>query len=459
MKKSILAKTLCALLPVLMCMSPLSISEEHSWNIGFGKCEILPNPKSSEPLYIAGYNQAMEITGVLDYCQARAVWMDVGGKGVLLIGIDCVALDSGTVDEIRARLQDVKNVSHINVYATHTHAGPDTLGLWGGIGKNGKNSGYMKALTDAAEQAAREAVSNVKKGTLHFASVKASGTQRDSRTPHVFDDNIYQIRFKPEDSSGGVRMLFFGAHAESLRGANSLLSRDFPGRLVDGIYEKTGDNAIFMPGAIGGLIMTKEFVADTTKDAVRNLEITSEKLIDYALSITPDKETPLSPEMQFVSESFSIPLDNPVFVTYKFLGILNNRAEKGTGLTGYNVRTELCLLKLGDVLIALLPGEIFPELVLGGMYARTIKDAVNPEPLKDIAERYGYENLLIIGLANDELGYIVPPSDFLLNEKLPYIERATDGRGEDHYEETNSVGPECAVKIAEAFESALKNLK
>ena len=205
--------------------------------------------------------------------------------------------------------------------------------------------------------------------------------------------------------------------------------------------------------------MTKAFVSDTAKDAITNLEITSEKLISYALSITPDMETPVPAEMQFHSEIFSIPLDNPVFVTYKFLGILNNRAEKGTGATGYNVRTELCLLKLGNVLIALLPGEIFPELVLGEMFARTVKDAVNPEPLKDIARKYGHDNLLIIGLANDELGYIVPPSDFLLNEKLPYIERATDGRGEDHYEETNSVGPECAKKIAEAFENALKNVK
>ncbi|MBQ2433962.1 MAG: hypothetical protein II266_05985, partial [Clostridia bacterium] len=140
-------------------------------------------------------------------------------------------------------------------------------------------------------------------------------------------------------------------------------------------------------------------------------------------------------------------------------GILNNRSEKGTGATGYSVQTELCLLTLGDILIALIPGEIFPELVIGEQYARTVADAVNPEPLKNIAAKYGCETLLIIGLANDELGYIVPPSDFLLNEKLPYIERRRDGRGEDHYEETNSVGPECAIRIAEAFENALKKLK
>lgn len=460
MKKSALTKILCALLPFTMCLSPFSASaHEYAWHMGFGKCDIVPNAESKQPLYIAGYNQALEISGVLDLCQARAVWLDNGGEGILLIGIDCVALDSGTVEEIRSSLQDLEHVSYINVYSTHTHAGPDTLGLWGGIGQNGKNKDYMASLVSAAEKAAREAARNRTEGDIYFGKVRTQNMYRDSRTPAVYDENLYQIRFSPQNGASGIRMLFYGAHAESLRGANSLLSRDYPGRLVDGVFEKTGDNAIFMPGAIGGLIMTKEFVADTTKDAVKNLEITSEKLIEYALSITPDTETSMNPIMQFVSESFSIPLDNPVFVTYKFLGILNNRSEKGEGTTGYSVKTELCLLQIGDILIALLPGEIFPELVLGGMYARTVKEAVNPEPLKDIAERYGYENLLIIGLANDELGYIVPPSDFLLNEKLPYIERATDGRGEDHYEETNSVGPECAGKIAEAFENALKALK
>ncbi len=460
MKRSVLSKILCALLPIAMCVSPFcACAAEAKWSVGFGKCDIYPNPESKQPLYIAGYNQALEITGILDYCQARAVWLDVGGKGVLLIGIDCVALDSAAVEKIRARLTDLDACAYINVYSTHTHAGPDTLGLWGGIGRNGKNSDYMDSLINAAEQAAREAVQNKKTGEMFFGKIKTVNMYRDSRTPEVYDDNLYHIRFEPHDKSGGVRMLFYGAHAESLRGANTLLSRDFPGRLVDGVHEKTGDNAIFMPGAIGGLIMTKAFVSDTAKDAVLNLEITSEKLISYALSITPEIETPLSPEMLLRSEKLSIPLDNPVFVSYKFLGILNNKAEKGEGKTGYNVVTELCLLKLGDILIALLPGEIFPELVLGEMFARTVEDAVNPEPLKSIAQKYGHENLLIIGLANDELGYIVPPSDFLLNEKLPYIERATDGRGEDHYEETNSVGPECAQKIAEAFESAVKNLR
>lgn len=77
---------------------------------------------------------------------------------------------------------------------------------------------------------------------------------------------------------------------------------------------------------------------------------------------------------------------------------------------------------------------------------------------KKIAAGYGITEMLIVGLANDEVGYIVPPSDYLPNEKTPYLEKTMDSRGENHYEETNSVGPECARAIAEAFEAALLNL-
>ena len=70
----------------------------------------------------------------------------------------------------------------------------------------------------------------------------------------------------------------------------------------------------------------------------------------------------------------------------------------------------------------------------------------------------GISDLLIVGLANDEIGYIVPPSDFLLNEKLPYIEKTMDHKGENHYEETNAVGPLCAQAIADAFERAVQQL-
>ena len=114
------------------------------------------------------------------------------------------------------------------------------------------------------------------------------------------------------------------------------------------------------------------------------------------------------------------------------------------------IHSELGVLTVGSVTLALIPGEIFPELVSGKGLGEG-----DPEALAQIAERHQLETLLIVGLCNDELGYIIPPSNYLLNEELPYIENAPDATGEDHYEETNSVGIRAAACIAEAFERAL----
>ena len=462
MKKKLLALFLIAALILGGCTGSGASLKHHSsgetWYLGFGCSDIQVPDNSQEPVYIAGYNQGVEILGVLDLCQARAVWIDTGGNGVLVIGIDCVGLDSGTVAKIRKSLSDLPGCDAIHVYSTHTHAGPDTLGLWGPVGIDGKNDAYMQNLLAAAEAAGRAAAADRKPGSLFYGMVETQGMYRDSRNPQVYDENLYRLRFQPENGSRGTQMLFYGAHAEALRGNNRYVSRDYPGLLCDGIRAAMGDEAIFFPGAIGGLIMTKAFVgnADAGPGAVENLEITGQLLLEYALSIEDQRQ--LEPRMQLSTAEFTVDLDNPVFLLYRSLGILDNRAVPCSSATGYGVKTELSLLVLDGIGLSMIPGEIFPELVYGGSWGQ-VGSGENPVPLAQLAKEAGLENLLVVGLANDEIGYIVSPSDFLINETLPYLERQKDATGEDHYEETNSVGPGCAQAVAEAFARALEALK
>ena len=101
----------------------------------------------------------------------------------------------------------------------------------------------------------------------------------------------------------------------------------------------------------------------------------------------------------------------------------------------------------------MIPCELFPELAYGGYLsedesAEGLSPDINPEPLIEIADD---DHLLIFGLANDELGYVLPPNDFMLNEDTPYLDKAIDRFGRRHYEETNSMGPGTAEIIAENF--------
>ncbi len=429
-------------------------SQGGEWNMGFGSEEIALPENSDDPLYIAGYQNGAEIEGVLDIPRASAVWIDVGENAVLLIGVDCVALGIGTVNTIRDKLADFCRESKcisVNVYATHSHAGVDTLGLWGPPAIDGKNSDYMSNLVNAAVNAAKEAYSDRSPGALYYGSAEPEDLLHDSRAPIEYDPLIHQLRFVPDDASkNGIRLLSYAAHAESLRGDNRMLSRDFPGALADNIRAVCGDDVMYMPGAIGGLIMTRETVEPF--DAEANMRETAKRLAEAVMSV--ESEIELSPSIAFSSVELELPLDNTFFFFAKFLGIIDNKISSGDSETGYIVQSELGVLRLGKVTLALIPGEIFPELVSG----RGLGEQ-DPEALSSIALRYNADKLLVVGLCNDELGYIVPPSAYMVNDEMPYFETVTDATGENHYEETNSVGNMTAECIAKAFERALQNLQ
>lgn len=65
----------------------------------------------------------------------------------------------------------------------------------------------------------------------------------------------------------------------------------------------------------------------------------------------------------------------------------------------------------------------------------------------------------VLGLCNDELGYIIPENDFYLHEWLPYFNNAVDESGRKHYEETNSLGPKAAGKILDAMDKLISSVE
>ena len=97
------------------------------------------------------------------------------------------------------------------------------------------------------------------------------------------------------------------------------------------------------------------------------------------------------------------------------------------------------------------------EVVGGGRgEAAAHPERENPEPLCEILAAHGLDDFFVVGLADDEIGYIVPPDDFLVDESAPYLEAAKPADGSRHYEETNSVGRDCADAIADALRELLR---
>ena len=65
-----------------------------------------------------------------------------------------------------------------------------------------------------------------------------------------------------------------------------MISRDYPGVVCDRIRQQTGEDVLFLPGAIGGLIMTPELTGNKF-DAQENLDLTGKAIAEAALSAKP----------------------------------------------------------------------------------------------------------------------------------------------------------------------------
>ncbi len=429
---------------------------------GFGKAAVLPEDIDTAKYYIAGYRENNPARGVIDPQYVSALWLDDGSGrgGVLFLAVDAVGILRRDVQALYGRLAGFKTRTgcrKIMLSCTHDHAGIDTMGLWGPLPRTGKNRKFMDLLFTQAEKAAEAAYEDRRPGELRCGRAEVPDLQEDIRTPEVYSRWLTRLRFVPEDGSREIWLLNFAAHCESLQGCNSLVSADYPCYLRERIREETGAETLFTVGAVGGMISMKVEDENLLRKERRLLESTrriGRRLADYALGIS--EERTLAPRLNYITQLFYVPVENRLLTIAGMVGIISvDRYMLPDGRAA--ILTELTYMEIGDLNLLFLPGELFPELVYGGALgaeasATGLGPEANPPTLCDIA---GDKDLLVFGLAGDEIGYVIPPNDFYLHPEKAYLDKGIDRLGRRHYEETNSAGPGAAAAIAAALEKAI----
>ena len=430
------------------------------FSCGFKKVILTPEDAKENKYFIAGYDSNNKATDVLDDMYARVVYIDdnKNNGGIILCSIDAVGISRKDINDIRKIVIESKkipNLKSINICATHSHSAIDTQGLWGEkIYKSGRNEAFMETLKEKTANAIIEAYQNRCDGKLFFSKIETENLQFDCRTPDTFDRNLNRIHFVPFDKEKKeIFIVNFASHAELLGSKTKKISADFPCYMIKQI-ENVNKNAevVFVNGAIGGMISAKE-IKKVYRHEIDCEEYTKEfgkNLGNLVLSLNDEEE--IEPIINIKSKQINIPVENFVLTLARFLKVLNNDFTKKN--KDSFVISEVGFLVMGQkqVAIFLIPGELFPELYngefLSAEHSATETEAVYL-PLNQMTE---IKNNFVIGLCNDELGYIIPKNDFLLNEETPYIKSAHDRFGRNHYEETNSVGPQIA-------ETLLDNIK
>ena len=186
---------------------------------------------------------------------------------------------------------------------------------------------------------------------------------------------------------------------------------------------------------------------------------TGHRLAEIICDMKEEKQ--LTPKINILRQELYLPCDNPVFWLASKINVIPEKMiNTGTGNLNLGMKAELSYIQFGELNMLLIPGELFPELAYGGYLSQeesSIDESpdINPDPLCKIADD---ENLLIFGLANGEIGYILTPNDYLLDTALPFINQPKDKFGRNHYPETNSLGPKTAHCIADTFRQMMKKI-
>jgi hypothetical protein len=115
-------------------------------------------------------------------------------------------------------------------------------------------------------------------------------------------------------------------------------------------------------------------------------------------------------------------------------------------------RSEIAFIQLGEATLTGIPGELYPEIAVGGIENPQGADfAITPQEVPHLRSQLPGKVNLMVNLANDAIGYIIPKSEW--DNTAPWIY----GEDEETYGEIVSLGPETAPAIHQAILEILRS--
>jgi hypothetical protein len=455
-----------------------------------------------QAMWLAGFQNGRPAASVHDDLWARAVVLRAGETTVALLSLDVVGFFYDDVLEIRQRVEaaDV-GVDHVIVTSTHVHEGPDTLGQWGkSFGQRGVDDDWLESIKDNAASAVVKAAKALVPATLKVTSADTSayvadkGTQNlvdDHRDPRIVDEMMGVAWLQDQRGQTIATLVHFGNHPETLADENTAITSDFVHYVRDGMENGVewesgtipgkGGVSIFIQGSVGGMMTPlgvtcrdldgNEFSASDFAKA----QAIGHMMASQALESLDGATAESAPTLALRVAQMYLPITNTGFQALFIMKVLERAAYNYdpalpvSDLNRPDLLTEMDVFDLGPIRMLTVPGEILPELVIGGYDGSHTNIGESTDAIVDLdqpnaadlssapagpylADEMDAAHTWVIGLGNDEVGYIIPSYNFILSETLPYLDEA-DG---DHYEETNSLGPETAPRVLEMATTLLQ---
>lgn len=433
--------------------------------------------------------------------EARAIAFVQGDTTAVVLYIDSVGLILGDLDAIRQHptLAGV-DVDHIIIGSTHAHDTPDTLGLWGPTATaTGRQKFVLDVLYAQAAAAVKEAVETAQPAHMIIATTKllndesnpASKTDdfnKDIRDPVIFDPTLTIARFVKAGTTETIGTIVNWAnHPEVSHFSDtdgSEITAHYPHWLRDHVEQGVltteskyaaanlagiGGVTVYVNGALGGQIGSLRGTHPPGPDGTPLTMVghamdqaIGTNAAAKALTALADRgETVTTLPLSLKSATYNARIENTYFHVAFLIELLGPHP-----LVGYNPNDPIdegnypwmplrtTYLQVGPLGLVTAPGELHPELWVGGydgswswgwplldMTKPNLPDfeaAPKPPFMRDLVLAHdGVKYPILAGMAEDYCGYIVPAYNYKLDPSDPYIVEAEG----DHYEEVYSLGP------------------
>ena len=392
-------------------------SEEPSLQAGVSAANINP------PLgaFIAGDKQNRTFTAVHDSLFAKAVVISNGNEHLAIVTLDCIGLLHPDVLRIRKKAAELCGFpeARIIVSSTHTHSGPDVVGIWGSdYQHSGVDSTYMDFLVNTAATQVKSAFENQQDVVALTAETTFGKPWVQNICLEEIDRSVTVLQLRTNEGKPVATLTNFACHPTFMDARFSDVSSDYVNGYYKQMKKQTGAEALFLQGAIGGWVQPEDGEGSFEKAYRRGSE-----LADAVLAALPNASLLHSTTISFISKPLKLPVDNEGWKQLAAIGTIKREISD-------SVTTEVAWFSIGEAQFATHPGETAPY------YGLETKKLMGTGPR------------FVLGLSNDALGYILKPT-FFEDKNIPHAEYLTG----------MSVGKDTAPLLMDQLKSLIPETK
>lgn len=413
-----------------------TVQNFHLGGFGIGPLQNFPDPINQDLTAPAGAPLHVNAQGVEEHTWIRVMLLSdpANQTSMAFVALDAVGAGNIIQDQLKAAIGAVTGLPADNILfgTTHSHAGADLQGLWGGVPQS-----WIEALYQAAADAAAEAQAALQPVDMEYIQLETE-VFNNYRRPRVFNDidadTTATILRAVEPASGRTvaSLLQYNAHPTSV-GTGNDPRVPHPDYILGAVerLEMDGGVALYLNGPIadasgaGGSCEGDDYV----RVYCRGSDLASTALAGAAVS--------LAPSLAVRHSQVILPITNPIFLAAGLLGSFNryyNFTEipaqdiPGIGPAFVNLPqlTPVAMSAVSRVTV----GETLEIVTIPGEATNTFG-----EYIQALA---GDRPTMLLGLTHNSFGYIIPEEEFsYLNETgetgftLPFT----------NYEEYVSMGP------------------